>query len=63
MKPVIQNYEMFFKWAILENGHSIDATGLDLKIGDSWMTQWGPRKVVELVSEVFDTRPTEPYGV
>lgn len=53
-------------YARLENGHTAECTGkngaCELRVGDTYPTQWGPRKVVGVFSVVFDTSPTEPEG-
>lgn len=53
-------------YARLENGHSVECTGksgeCDMEVGHICLTQWGPRKVVDVFTVVFDPSPTEPYG-
>lgn len=48
-----------YSLALLENGHTVDTVDHKLKVGDEWMTPWGPRKVVEVEYLPLDDSPDD----
>ena len=57
---MIDSNKLTIVYSVLENGHRVEGY---FPVGESFNTQWGPRKVVRHEREVIDTLPTEPFGV